>query len=106
MNMNAARRLTVGAMLLALFFARRAAHAADLTAAFELPPGFHIHKVAGAELSGGSYDITFDGQGRLLVGDKTAVRRLRDQDGDGVFDGYDIIATGLGPRGPQGLLVD
>src|SRR6185503_957142 len=60
---------------------------------------------AGPELSGGSYDLAFDGQGRLLVGDGNAVRRLNDVDGDGVFDSYDVIATGLGWRGPQGLLV-
>jgi putative heme-binding domain-containing protein len=72
---------------------------------FDLPPGFHICRAAGPELSGGSYALTFDGQGRLLVGDGNAVRRLIDQDGDGVFDSFEVIATGLGPRGPQGLLV-
>ena len=73
---------------------------------FELPPGFSIYRAAGPELSGGSYALTFDGEGRLLVGDGTAVRRLTDQDNDGVFDRFDVIATGLGWRGPQGLLVD
>jgi putative heme-binding domain-containing protein len=77
----------------------------DLADRFELPPGFHIHRVAGPELSGGSYALTFDGEGRLLVGDGNAVRRLSDKDGDGVFDSYEVIATGLGWRGPQGLLV-
>src|SRR5687767_9946792 len=72
---------------------------------FELPPGFHIYRAAGPELSGGSYDLCFDEQGRLLVGDGNAVRRLKDKDKDGVFDGFEVIATGLGPRGPQGLLV-
>ncbi|HMJ65768.1 MAG TPA: hypothetical protein VK615_10480, partial [Candidatus Binatia bacterium] len=72
---------------------------------FELPEGFRIYRAAGPELSGGSYDLAFDGQGRLLVGDGNAVRRLNDVDGDGVFDSYEIIATGLGSRGPQGLLV-
>ncbi|PYJ95878.1 MAG: hypothetical protein DME23_22475 [Verrucomicrobia bacterium] len=77
----------------------------DLTDRFELPPGFHIYRAAGPELSGGSYALTFDGEGRLLVGDGNAVRRLIDKDGDGVFDSYEVIATGLGWRGPQGLLV-
>ncbi len=72
---------------------------------FELPAGFHIQRVAGPELSGGSYDLCFDAQGRLLVGDGNAVRRLQDKDRDGIYDGFEIIATGLGPRGPQGLLV-
>src|ERR1043165_7697910 len=72
---------------------------------FELPPGFRIYRAATAELSGGSYALTFDGQGRLLVGDGNAVRRLEDVEGDGVFDRYEVIATGLGWRGPQGLLV-
>ena len=49
--------------------------------------------------------MTFDGEGRLLVGDGNAVRRLIDRDGDGVFDAFEVIATGLGWRGPQGLLV-
>jgi len=72
---------------------------------FELPPGFRIYRAAGPELSGGSYDLAFDGQGRLLAGDGNAVRRLSDADGDGVFDSFEVIATGLGWRGPQGLLV-
>ena len=72
---------------------------------FELPPGFRIYRAASAELTGGSYDLTFDGQGRLLVGDGTAVRRLTDTDNDGVYDEFEVIAEGLGPRGPQGLLV-
>src|SRR5262249_23596623 len=77
----------------------------DLADRFELPPGFHIYRAAGPELSGGSYALTFDGEGRLLVGDGNAVRRLIDNDQDGVFDSFEVIATGLGWRGPQGLLV-
>ena len=73
--------------------------------AFDLPPGFHIYKVAPPELTAGSYDITFDGEGRLLVGDGKNVRRLDDSDGDQVYDTYAIIAEGLGGRGPQGLVV-
>lgn len=72
---------------------------------FELPPGFRIYRAATPELSGGSYDLAFDGQGRLLVGDGSAIRRLKDADNDGVFDSFEVIATGLGWRGPQGLLV-
>src|SRR5688572_22015009 len=72
---------------------------------FELSAGFHIQRVAGPDLSGGSYDLCFDEQGRLLVGDGNAVRRLKDTDGDGTYDGFEVIATGLGPRGPQGLPV-
>jgi putative heme-binding domain-containing protein len=72
---------------------------------FELPAGFHIQRVATQEQSGGSYDLCFDSQGRLLVGDGNAVRRLKDEDIDGIYDGFEVIATGLGPRGPQGLLV-
>ena len=66
---------------------------------FELPDGFRIYRAAGPELSGGSYDIAFDGDGRLLVGDGNAVRRLSDRDGDGVYDHFEVIATGLGWRG-------
>src|SRR5687768_8232697 len=76
-----------------------------LESQFELPQGFRIYRAATAELSGGSYDLAFDGQGRLLVGDGNAVRRLKDDDRDGVFESYEVIATGLGWRGPQGLLV-
>lgn len=76
-----------------------------LDEAFELPPGLHIYRAATNALTGGSYDLAFDGQGRLLVGDGEAVRRLTDSDGDGVYDAYEVIATGLGGRGPQGLLV-
>lgn len=73
--------------------------------AFDLPAGFHIYKVADPELTGGSYDIAFDGEGRLLVGDGKNVRRLADSDGDQVYDTYTVIAEGLGGRGPQGLVV-
>ena len=72
---------------------------------FRLPGGFRIYRVASAELCGGSYDITFDGEGRLLVGDGTKVRRLTDRNRDGLFDHREVIAEGLGSRGPQGLLV-
>jgi putative heme-binding domain-containing protein len=72
---------------------------------FEMPPGFRIYRAAERDLTGGSYALRFDGQGRLLVGDGTALRRLADKDGDGVFDSYEVIATGLGWRGPQGILV-
>jgi putative heme-binding domain-containing protein len=72
---------------------------------FEMPDGFRIYRAAERDLTGGSYALRFDGQGRLLVGDGTALRRLVDKDGDGVFDGSEVIATGLGWRGPQGILV-
>lgn len=72
---------------------------------FELPQGFRIYRAATPELTGGSYDLAFDGEGRLLVGDGNAIRRLKDTDDDGVFDSFEVIATGLGWRGPQGLLV-
>jgi putative heme-binding domain-containing protein len=82
-------------------------HAAPvlLDARFALPTGFHIYRAADPELTGGSYDLAFDGDGRLLVGDGTAIRRLEDTDSDGVYDQFKVIATGLGRRGPQGLLV-
>ena len=72
---------------------------------FEIPPGFHIYKAADRELTGGSYDIAFDATGRLLIGDGTRIRRLEDRDGDGVFEHSEVLADGLGPRGPQGLIV-
>jgi putative heme-binding domain-containing protein len=72
---------------------------------FTLPAGFHIYKVAERELTGGSYDLVFDGSGQLLVGDGKNLRRLTDSDGDQVYDRYDVIAEGLGGRGPQGLVV-
>ena len=72
---------------------------------FELPAGFRIYRAAGPELCGGSYALAFDGEGRLLVGDGNAVRRLADRDEDGLYDHFEVLATGLGWRGPQGLLV-
>ena len=99
-------RVQVGVHALAcLLFAHACASAEFLDEEFELPAGFHIQRVAGSDLSGGSYDLCFDAQGRLLVGDGKAVRRLKDKDGDGLYDGFEVIATGVGPRGPQGLLV-
>ncbi len=90
---------------LAMIVIRSSAKPVLLDNQFDLPDGFHIYRAAQPELTGGSYDLTFDGQGRLLVGDGKAVRRLKDNDSDGVFDSQEIIAEGLGPRGPQGLLV-
>ena len=74
---------------------------------FVLPAGFHIYRAANAELTGGSYDLTLDGQGRLLVGAGQSVRRLTDRNGDGVYDLQETIADGpaVAGRGPQGLLV-
>ncbi len=72
---------------------------------FEAPAGFRIYRAAGNDLSGGSYDIALDAEGRLLVGDGTQVRRLTDGDGDGVFDRFEVLCGGLGSRGPQGLLL-
>ena len=72
-----------------------------LDSQFNLPPGFHIYKAADRSLTGGSYDLVLDGEGRLLVGDGNAVRRLEDTDGDQVYDTTKVIATGLGGRGPQ-----
>ncbi|MEM7232219.1 MAG: HEAT repeat domain-containing protein [Planctomycetota bacterium] len=76
-----------------------------LESQFEIPAGFRLYKIAGREHCGASLDITFDGEGRLLVGDGKNVRRLIDTDGDAVIDRSEVIAEGLGPRGPQGLLV-
>lgn len=108
------RRNSFGSLLVASALASFTCVAADINLTtpiylddrFELPAGFRIYRAAGPELCGGSYDLAFDGEGRLLVGDGTAVRRLIDRDGNGVFDGFEVIATGLGWRGPQGLLVD
>ncbi|MCH2113809.1 MAG: HEAT repeat domain-containing protein [Pirellulales bacterium] len=85
----------------------RAAEPVLLDDRFRLPEGFHIYLAAEPELTGGSYDLTFDGMGRLLVADGQAVRRLADNDKDGVFDTQETIADGpsVAGRGPQGLLV-
>lgn len=74
---------------------------------FQLPPGFHIYRAAEPELTGGSYDLTLDGQGRLLVAEGNSLRRVVDTDNDGIYDSQDTIAAGtpLRGRGPQGLLV-
>lgn len=97
-------RITI-ALLTAAWAATAHAGPVFLDDQFEIPPGFRIYRAAERDLTGGSYALRFDGQGRLLVGDGTALRRLADKDGDGVFDSYEVIATGLGWRGPQGILV-
>src|SRR5438105_288128 len=88
-----------------LLFTRSFAAPAFLDDQFEMPAGFRIYRAAERDLTGGSYALRFDGQGKLLVGDGTALRRLEDRDGDGVFDHAEVIATDLGWRGPQGILV-
>ena len=74
---------------------------------FELPEGFHIYRVAEPKLTGGSYDLTFDAQGRLLVAEGNSLRRVVDADKNGIYDSQETIAAGapLRGRGPQGLLV-
>lgn len=72
---------------------------------FTLYEGCHIYKVAEPNLTGGSYDLVFDGEGRVLIGDGKNLRRLEDTDGDQIYDQSEVIAEGLGGRGPQGLVV-
>ena len=48
-----------------------------LDSQFNLPEGFHIYKVADRSLTGGSYDLVLDGEGRLLVGDGNAADRVQ-----------------------------
>ncbi|MDP7050925.1 MAG: HEAT repeat domain-containing protein [Verrucomicrobiota bacterium] len=74
---------------------------------FELPQGFHIYRAAEPNLTGGSYDLTFDAQGRLLVAEGNSLRRIVDADKNGIYDSQETIAAGapLRGRGPQGLLV-
>ena len=48
----------------------------------------NIYRVADNKLTGSSYDLTFDGQGNLLVADGNAVRRLKDVNGDQVYDSF------------------
>ncbi len=111
--MSTPQRMGAGLLGLVVVVSAFAASAAGTLASgpvllddrFDLPPGFHVYRAAEPELTGGSYDLAFDGQGRLLVGDGNAVRRLIDDNSDGVYDRFEILATGLGGRGPQGLLV-
>jgi len=74
---------------------------------FILPEGFHIYRAAEPKLTGGSYDLTFDGDGQLLVAEGNSIRRIIDTDNNGIYDSQETIATGpaLRGRGPQGLLV-
>jgi len=73
---------------------------------FVLPEGSHIYRAANNKLSGGSYAMAFDGQGRLLVGEGNSIRRLYDTDGDQVYDKFEtIVDKGVEGRGPQGILV-
>ena len=72
---------------------------------FELPEGFHIYKAAPPSLTGGSYVLCFDGTGQLLVGTGKTIHRLTDSNQDGLYDEAEVIAQGLGSRGPQGILV-
>ncbi|MDB6037500.1 MAG: hypothetical protein JWM99_1341, partial [Verrucomicrobiales bacterium] len=99
------RSLAIAFSVSALTLNVQAAKPTLLDDQFELPAGFHIYRAATRELTGGSYAMAFDGNGRLLIGDGTALRRLEDSDGDGVYDKDEVIATNLGWRGPQGVLV-
>ncbi len=91
--------------LAALTLLARASTPQLLDDQFDLPEGFHIYKAAPSSLTGGSYVLCFDGDGKLLVGTGETIHRLSDTTQDGIFDHASTIVSGLGPRGPQGILV-
>ena len=88
---------------------------------FEVPEGFAVEEVYGAEKAGTVVAITFDSEGHLILGrEDTSIVRLIDPDDDGtfieevvtdrvtdaqglLFDGPDLLAVGMGPDSTVGL---
>jgi putative heme-binding domain-containing protein len=62
----------------------------------ELPQGFSIQKVAGDELVPDASAMTVDSSGIPIVSGPGYVRRLIDDDGDGLFDKFETLAATKG----------
>ena len=101
-------RSTALILLLAMPCVRTAAQESGpqmLDDRFSLPDGFRIYRYAAPDVAPGGYSIAFDGDGRVYVGAGGWIVRLEDRDKDGVAEAAETIATGLGGRTPQGLLI-
>ncbi len=79
--------------------------AVDVSADFELPPGFRIELYAGDELAHDIFAMTLDALGHVVVAGPGYIKTLFDDDGDGRADGADLFST-LPASGAQGLLFD
>jgi putative membrane-bound dehydrogenase-like protein len=83
-------------------------HAADLIDVPELglriARGFTVTQVADNDLVPDTWCITFDSNGRLVVGNSQSVRILDDTDNDGEFDASDVFAPVK--RGVMGMAFD
>ena len=70
----------------------------------ELPDEFSIRKVAGDELIPDASAMTVDPDSAPIVSGRGYVRRLLDENGDGVFDGFETLAATKGIA--QGIWFD
>ena len=70
----------------------------------ELPQGFSIKKVAGNDLVPDASAMTIDQDGHPIVSGPGYVRRLLDENSDGVFDGFETLAETKGIA--QGIWID
>lgn len=77
--------------------------AAAAGATLKVPPGFAVAEVYPASKAGSIVNVTFDADGHLVVSKEYGpVVRLRDADGDGVFDTEQVITDAV--TNCQGLL--
>lgn len=68
-----------------------------------VPPGFSVAEVYPAAKAGSIVNLTFDAAGHLVVAKETGpIVRLRDADGDGIFDTEQVITDAI--TNCQGLL--
>ena len=70
----------------------------------ELPDGFTIRKVAGDELVPDASAMTVDPEGNPIVSGPGYVRRMLDEDSDGIYDGFETLAETKGIA--QGIWFD
>lgn len=99
------RMLFAGALATVLVFAASlAAQPPDLRDAVELPAGFTIRQVASDELATNVFSLCVEPDGAPLVSGPGYIKRLLDDDGDGLFERAEVITESL-RSGAQGMCI-
>lgn len=70
-----------------------------------LPSGFRIEQAAGPDLADDIYSMTVSDRGEVFVSSRGYLKRLNDEDGDGIFDSATLFSP-LPKNGAQGILVE
>jgi len=73
--------------------------------AVRVPPGFKIERVAGDDLATNIYSMTTNERGEVFAAGPGYIRRLNDDDGDGVFESATLFSN-LPRSGAMGLFCE